>query len=800
MLILIIVSYLGEVVDYDAIIANDDLPLTTRLYSSDLHLISEFSAENRIYVPMKFIPQHTINAFISAEDRTFYTNIGVDIKGILRSVAKNISQFGQKGNKMVGGSTITQQVVKNYFLTSEKTLNRKIKEAILSLKINTVLSKDQIMELYLNKIFFGSRAYGIASASLKYFNKSVNDLTIAESALLASLPQSPSLVNPIITKEKSLERRNWVLSRMYENDFITDIEYKTAMKQPINIDRSHSKNFIYDDFFVEEVRKEIANDYGKDMLYKGGMYVHTTMNMKFQELAKKALKDGLMEFDAKGDWRGPIGKIKDLDNWCKKLDEIDNKKNIGDLTKAVVLNKRDDIEIGLSSCQIAILDYSKWNRLVETGDVILTQKIGKNTHVIRQVPEINGGIIVVDINTGKILALVGGYDYTNMQYNFVTQAYRQAGSILKPAIYLSSFLKNVSFSTIINDESFISYQGLDIPLWMPKNYENRFFGDTTIPAGLALSRNMVTLQLTDFVGIRNILRDIHKNDVFSKANANYSFVLGAEETTLFDMVKYYTMIANGGKEVNLSMIEKIQDAKGRNISLAKESQQCDNCILYIRENDSNDTAVYQKEEDYTFPNITEVNKRLFNEELVYQIIQILEGSVKFGTSKRLKSLGITLASKTGTSNDNKDAWVIGFTPKIVVGVYVGHNDFSTLGSNATGARVAVPVFYNFFQSIKSDMIDLPFKTPPNIDFIKMNTANGDIVNYQNISEQKNKEQILWYAFNEDVRDIILNMDDTYKVDIIENREKNLISGQNDPEIGEEIEVDIITQIINDEKF
>lgn len=723
------------------------LPAVTRVYSSDLDLVTEFAVENRVYIPLKFIPQMVINAFLSAEDRTFYTNYGVDFRGLLRSLFQNISNI--KNNRLVGGSTITQQVVKNFFFTHEKTLKRKVQEVVLSFRINQVLTKDQIMELYLNKIYFGSGAYGVATASLKYFNKPLANLTLNECALLASLPQSPSRVNPINNISKSLKRRDWVLSRMLVDNFISQNEYDEAIAGDIKLDTSYHVNLQKDDFFIEEVRRNIASKYGYKTLYEGGLYVHTTLNKRYQKIATDALQHGLIEYDRGNGWRGPIEHFNDITDWCSSLNSVPDPKSIGNWKLGIIINKNPEdntLIVGLKDGRIGKIKDISWAKGISIGDVVVVESnLKRNVYKIQQIPEVNGGIIVAEVETGRVLALVGGYDYSSNQFNVVTQGLRQPGSILKTFTFLSALNNKFSTYSIIFDEPLSIPQGPDMPMWVPRNYESRSFGDTPIRRGLELSRNLITVQLMSNIGVDHIIKDVQKFELYKnkKVRNLSSFVLGSEVTTLFDLVSAYTILANGGRLMNLTLIDAIQDSNGKNVFLPMKFLTCDFSCNFTWDDDAESD---QLANEY-FPDISYISPQVFDSESVYQIVTFLEGSVKNGTSRRLKGLDVNLAAKTGTSNNSNDVWVVGFTPKIVVGVYIGYDNPASLGEKATGARVAVPVFQEFMKNVKNDFPDIPFKTPRNMNFVNINLQNGTIATLLDKKANLSWEAVKDYEIN-----------------------------------------------------
>jgi penicillin-binding protein 1A len=700
--ILLLVIFAAAVISFIVFHFSKDLPNyqksnnyklceTTRVYSGNNNLIAEFAYEKRIFTPIDNIPENLINAFLAAEDKNFYTNPGIDIISIIRAALSNIS--GEEN--LAGGSTITQQVVKNFLLSPEKTMKRKIQEAIIAFRINKIFTKDEILELYLNKIYFGHGAYGVTYAALTYFNKKLDDLTLAEIALLAALPKAPSKLDPTKNPDKVIDRRNWIITRMFEENLITEEQVIDAKSEDLSLNIGYFQNkFDEKSFYIDDVKRELIQKYGEDKVYCGGLTVKTTLDENLQKKAVEALKKGLIDYDRTQKWHGKIAEIKNLDNWIEKLQEIPlpygAQKN---WEVALVLKKtKDKIILGLKSGEKIELGNKKWVNNIYIGDVVF---ISEENHIysIQQIPEINGGIIVMDNQTGNVLALVGGYDYNINQFNVATQALRQPGSLFKPFVYLAALENNFTPTTIIDDSKVAIEQGPNMPLWEPKNYENKFFGPTSLREGLEKSRNITTVQIAKTVGIDQIIKLAQRFDILKNAKEYYSTVLGAYEVKLVDMVKAYAIFANSGKKLEANFLQEVTNNKG--------------------------DIIYQNQELK--------DNFLISPEHAYQMISLLEGAVKSGTARRLKNLNITIAAKTGTTNDTKDAWTIALVPNLTVGVYVGYDTPKSLGEKTSGGRVALPIVYNFMKSIiDENYVDIPFKVPDGVVFTKIDKETGNL--------------------------------------------------------------------------
>jgi penicillin-binding protein 1A len=690
-------------------------PIVTRFYAADGKLLEEYAKEHRLFLPIDDIPPIVKNAFIAAEDKNFYSHPGIDFMGILRAFIKNVISAAQGKKNLVGGSTITQQVVKNFLLTNEKSINRKIKEAILSFRISNVFTKDKILELYLNEIFLGARSYGVASAALNYFNKSLDELNLQEAAFLAALPQAPSYYNPYKNLSRALSRRNWVVERMYEEGFVTKENAIKAIKNPIKLINRDRSEVVKADFFAETVRKKVADMYGEESLYEGGLMVRTSLNPDLQVIAETALRNGLIKYDQKYGYKGPVANISVESNWETELSKINPyNMNIKPWRYAVILNVTDDqIIIGLSDGSKVNVNIaeSKWalfgkkyKKLFSIGDVIVVDQ----SKAIKQVPKINGALVAMDPNTGRVLALVGGYSFDSSKFNRATQAYRQPGSSFKTFVYLAALENNLTPSSIFDDSPVELEQGPGLPLWRPKNFYGDFLGEITLRRGLELSRNLVTVRVAQSIGIDKIVEIAKRFGICANPHPYYSMVLGAMETTVLQITNAYAVIANGGRKVSPSLIDRIQDRNGK-LVYSSEQRECIGCAY-----DSN-TVPYIKNNQ---PFVTDPRS-------AYQITSILEGVVQHTQNGlQIRQLGKTLAGKTGTSNGPKDTWFIGFSPDLVVGVFVGYDDARLMGKNESGAMAAQPIFVEFMKKALEGKADKPFKMPEGLKLVKIDLKTG----------------------------------------------------------------------------
>lgn len=708
-------------------------PVTTRLFAGDGQVMMEYAAEKRLFVPIEKIPDKVKHAFIAAEDKHFYTHSGIDYIGIVRAVLGNLKKIGT-GRRPAGASTITQQVAKNFLLSSELSYTRKIKEAILARRIDKAFSKDHILELYLNEIYLGNRAYGVAAAAMNYFGKSLDDLTLDEIAYLAALPKGPNNYNPKTRYDAAIARRNWVISRMVEDGYADEKEAEEAKKRPLKVVERKS-GFLKDtEYYSEEVRRTISRNFGDEALYQGGLIVRTTIDPRLQEIATKALRKGLLEYDRRHGWRGATTSIKIDENYKKSL--ADAKLTSGaeeSWKKAVVLKVTKDkaeIETADGANGEIPLPLLAWARHAEKGqnmgpvptsveqvlrkgDVIYVEKTAekdKENYNLRQIPEIEGGMAVIDPHTGKVLALVGGFSFAKSQFNRATQAYRQTGSTFKPFVYLTALELGYSPTDLILDAPFVLDQGEGLPKWKPVNFSKKFYGLMTLRRGVELSKNLMTVRLAQDIGMDKIV-DMSKRIGVNDHLAPYlSSSLGAADTRVINMVAAYAVIVNGGKKVPPYMIERIQDRKGRTI-YRHEQTPCPDCNA-------------TKWANQPVPDFHVVREQVVDPLSAYQMTSILEGVATRGTGARLNGLHRHVAGKTGTTNETKDAWFVGFTPDLVAGVYVGYDEPISLGRSETGAHSALPIFYDFMAEALKNTPDTNFRIPEGIKLVRVNPQTG----------------------------------------------------------------------------
>ena len=708
-------KYTPDLPDYDKI-TNYQPNLTSRLYSSDGLLLKSFYKEERIYIPFNRMPKEVVNAFISAEDKKFFKHYGIDLLAILRAFISNISNYGSS-KRTIGASTITQQVVKNLLLTNELSYERKIKEIILAIRVENVLSKNKILELYLNDIYLGFGSYGIGSASLNYFNKSIDELELHEIAFLAALPKAPNNYNPKYNYDEAIIRRNWVIDRMYQNGYIQfdDLVYKSF---PINIYVRKDNLFLDANYYFEETRKKLLNQYKINNLYSEGLIIKSSLNSELQKKANSSLVRGLINYDKKQGWRGVIENTT-FTNFVENIEKFNKINPFPQNWKPVFINQVDNKTIianDKSNKQYIIKlndDNNYWLQKQKffKGDVIFQETI-KNINIIRQMPKVNGAIVVLNPHNGDILALAGGFSYNISQFNRATQAKRQPGSAFKPFVYIAALKDGYSPSTLILDAPYVVDQGPDLPKWKPSNYTDEFYGLSTMRIGIEKSRNLMTIRLADRIGVDKILSVAKVFGIDKYLNNQLSMALGSGLVTLIDITNSYGMIANGGKKINPNFIKSIYNKEGSQI-YRSENKKCLACKLDKMPN------------NYKVPDIeTKINK-IFDSKTLYQITSMMEGVIKRGTGKNLKNLEIPIAGKTGTTNKNKDAWFIGFTPNYVIGVYVGYDKPQSLGFKQTGSSVALPIFKNFIESAKINANKRPFLIPSGISFVKINQKTGE---------------------------------------------------------------------------
>ncbi len=719
-------------------------PVMTRIHAHDGSLIAEYARERRIFVPINTIPKGVIAAFLSAEDKRFYEHGGLDLQGIGRALFKLVETKMRGGDRRTeGASTITQQVAKNFLLTSDRTIERKIKEAILAIRIERAYTKDKILELYLNEIYLGIGAYGVAAAGLAYFNKELKDLTIEEAAYLAALPKAPNNYHPFKQKEKATERRNWIIGQMAENGYITSEEAEAAKQKPLTVNfRQGGAHIFAAEFFAEEVRRSLLAEYGEEKLYAGGMSVRTTLDPRLQQIGRKALIDGLAAFDRKQGWRGPVTKIDIGGDWGVRLAAVDSPGDIAPWRLGVVLSaEKGKAVVGLKPLRqqdgnfVAdrhavelTLEEVKWAKvlgkrteakavtdILAPGDVIyVAPKDEKNlagTWTLMQIPEIGGGLIAMDPHTGRVLAVSGGFSFAMSQFDRAMQAKRQPGSAFKPFVYAAALDNGYKPTSIILDAPIEIEQGPGQEIWKPENYEKEHSaGPSTLRFGIEKSRNQMTVRLAQDMGMPLITEYARRFGVYDDLMPVLSMSLGAGETTLMRVTTGYCMIANGGKAVRPTLIDRIQDRWGKSV-WRHDARECPGCKA--------DKWAGQEE-----PEIADDRRQIIDPHTAYQMTSMMEGVVQRGTASVLKSLNRPLAGKTGTTNEEKDAWFIGYTPDLVVGVFMGYDTPRPLGKGNTGGHVAAPVVGDFIKMALADEPPAPFRIPPGLKLVRVNLRTG----------------------------------------------------------------------------
>ena len=703
-------------------LSNYQPPISSRVYSEDRKLIAEYALEKRLFIPYEAIPDKIINSFLAAEDKNFFSHPGVDAKGIIRAVINNIKNIAQN-KRLEGASTITQQVAKNFLLTNEVSIKRKIKEAILAFRIERAYSKERILELYLNQIYLGQGTYGIAAASLEYFDKPIKNLNYSEAALLAALPKAPSKYNPYRFPELAKFRRNLVLKNLEENKFITKNELNILKEKNLILKKRKIEIVNEANSYTEEVRRIVKNIYGFEKLYSQGLSISTPLKIDYQIQALQSLRKGIEDYDQRRGWRGPItNKIKNK-NWENKILQLKLDPTLNWNISEIISVKPNEIKfktLDKNKKNIEGVLYKneiKWtlrqNKLIENkfkvGDVIFTKK-ENNVWKIKQYPKVNGGIIVLDPFNGNVLALVGGFNFKTSEFNRATQAKRQPGSAFKPIVYAAALENGFAPNSIILDAPFVESQGYGLKNWKPENYGKKFYGPSTLRKGIEYSRNLMTVRIAKALGLKKVLKLSKELNIYNDIPELLSVSLGAAETTLIDLTSAYAPFVNGGNKIKPKLISRIQDRRGKTI-FKEEDRKCVGCDKFI----SNENE---------FPKIENVNKKVISEETAYQMTSILQGTVERGTAKKLRSLNIPLAGKTGTTNDNYDAWFIGYSSELVIGVYVGFDNPKTLGKNETGSKVALPIFKDFIENAlyREDFKD--FEIPENIYLTSLNYDTG----------------------------------------------------------------------------
>ena len=700
LIISILWTYSNDLPDYK-FLKNYKPPVSSKVYSGNGDLVADFSQEKRVFVPFNSIPKNVINAFLSAEDKNFFKHPGVDAKGVIRAVINNISNI-LSSKRLEGASTITQQVAKNFLLTNEVSLNRKIKEAILAFRIERALSKERILELYLNQIYLGSGAYGVAAASLEYFDKSIKDLNYSEAALLAALPKAPSRYNPYRDPDIAKFRRNLVLKNLLDNNYLTSEWYKKLTKEEIIL-KKNKKIYLEDaQYFIEDVRKSVIETLSYDKVYKQGFNINTPIDLNLQTIATKSLRDGLIAYDKRKGWRGPLTNKIYNSEWKKDLEKYKLENSINwKLAIVKKINKfsaeietEDNIE-GVIEYQSISWTKKEFNKLLKPGDIIYVKNVKENIFNLQQLPKVNGGIIVMDPFTGRVLALSGGFSFKQSEFNRATQAKRQPGSAFKPFVYALALENNFTPTSLVLDAPLVLDQGDDLKMWKPENYGKKFYGPSTLRVGLEKSRNLMTVRIAQNLGVEKIVDFSKALKIYDNPEELLSISLGSAETTLLKLTSAYSVFVNGGKLVEPILIDRIQDSEGNTI-FNNDKRKCINCdqISYL----TND-----------YPEIKNNYTQIFSPETAFQMTSILEGVVQRGTAKKLKDLNLNIAGKTGTTNKNTDTWFIGFTSNVLVGVYVGSDNPTPLGKFETGSKTALLIFKSFISDSVNKYDARPFK-------------------------------------------------------------------------------------------
>ncbi len=707
-------------------------PVTTRVYAGDGTLLGEYARERRIFVPIEFVPKQVIDAFTSAEDRNFFSHPGIDPGGILRAAVKDVYNVIEH-KRLEGASTITQQVAKNFLLNSDVKFSRKIREAVLAIRIDATYSKQKILELYLNEIYLGENSYGVAAAALNYFGKSLDELDISEVAFLAALPKAPSAFDPVRNPTRAVERRNWVITQMADNGYITDAQAKAAIAEPLVTHTRPLGSQAQDaDYYVEEVRRLLYAKYGAHQLYDGGLQIRASLDTRLQNYAVSALRSGLVRYDRRHGWRGATSHIGDIADWKTALAARQNQSGIETWRLAVVLGFNPDksVHIGLSGGSEGAIPFSElaWARkqmpgmyvgpapsrpqdVLKIGDLIYVEGVDQRGNFgLRQVPKVNGAIVALDPHTGRVLAMSGGFSYASSQFDRAMQAMRQPGSAFKPFVYAAALDAGYTPVSQVLDAPFVIDQGPGLGLWHPSNFGHEFLGAVTLRRAIALSLNNATARLAQQVGMDKVVPYAERFGVYDHLPPYLANALGSYETTLIRLTTGYAEFVNGGKKVNASLIDRIQDRTGRTI-WRHDARNCEGC----------NTPVWKGQPE---PLLADTREQLIDPRTAYQIVSLLEGVVQRGTGRSVLAVGKPLAGKTGTSNESKDTWFVGFSPDLACGVFVGFDNPRTLGKYEQGATVAAPIFRDFMKGALADQPPTPFRVAPGIELIPTNAKTG----------------------------------------------------------------------------
>jgi penicillin-binding protein 1A len=723
--------YGGDLPDYQQL-GDYEPPTVTRVHAGDGRLLAEYAVQKRVFVPVEAMPKRVVDAFLAAEDQHFYSHFGIDLRGVVRAAISNAANLWRGNRRPVGASTITQQVAKNFLLSNELSIERKIREAILAVRIERALSKHRILELYLNEIYLGYGSYGVAAAALNYFDRSLDELTLEEAAYLAALPKAPSNYHPIYRHGAAVGRRDWVIGRMVDERFITPEAGAAARLRPLLVRRRGGYDAAAADYFAEDVRRELVKRFGERGLYEGGLSVRTTLDSRLQDIARRALRQGLIAYDRRHGWRGPLARFVDMADWRQRLAAYQPPLAMGEWLPALVLSlSQQSAEIGFADGRGGLIPLAelKWARawragqrlgpeirhpsdVLAIGDLVAVTAVDpvRPIHALHQIPEVDGGIIAMDPHTGRVLAMVGGYQFADSQYNRATQALRQPGSAFKPIVYAAALENGFTPSSLILDAPFVIDQGPGLGKWKPANYTRKFYGPSTLRLGIEKSRNLMTVRLAQFIGMDSVVDMARRFGVVNRMPARLSMALGAGESTLMRMVAAYAMLVNGGKRIVPSLIDRVQDRRGRTI-FRHDDRPCDGCVATAWRGQS-------------APLIADGRATIVDSSIAYQLVSILQGVVERGTGRRVSAVGKPLGGKTGTTNDSKDTWFIGFSPDLAAGVFVGFDRPRSLGRSETGSSVAAPIFRDFMAAALADQPAIPFRIPSGVRLVRVNATTG----------------------------------------------------------------------------
>jgi penicillin-binding protein 1A len=688
-------------------------PTATRVYAWDGTLIGEFSRERRIYVPYDQIPPKLAEAFLAAEDHNFFKHQGIDISGVGRALTRDLWN-GMQGRRFEGGSTITQQVAKNVLLTNSPTLGRKLKEAILARRLEQSLTKEQILGLYLNEIWLGFRSYGVAAAAYNYFGKSLQDLDLAQMAFLAALPKGPENYNPLHYKAQATARRNWILGQMEQLGWVSRAEAQAAMKEDLVVQRAPERAHYRDaDYFVEEVRQEALGTLGQK-LTEGGYYMRTTLDPRLQTIARVSLMHGLELYDRRHGWRGAWGHVATLDGWEKQARAISPPSERRAWRPAVV----EDADGGSVRVQVAgggsgalvaeDVAWAKAGKGLNRGDLVFVEPTAEGgSYNLRQIPIVNGALVAIEPASGRVLALVGGYSFSLSKFDRATQAMRQPGSAFKPFVYATALENGYTPTSQVLDAP-IELRGSSADeVWKPRNYEDKYYGMISLRRGLALSRNTMTVRLAQAIGMAKIRDTAVRAGVVNDLPPVLAMALGAGETTPFKLTAAYSAFINGGRRIEPHLIELVDDREGKSVFRA-DKRDCPRC-----------DGPYQGDDP---PELEAGGKQIFDPITAYQMTSMMQDVVAHGTAYQAHILGPLYGGKTGTTNEYRSAWFVGFNPQMVVGVFVGFDDNRSLGEKETGAVAAVPIFIDFMQQAMKDQPVGQFPVPKDAKFLLVNGA------------------------------------------------------------------------------